>query len=145
MTNVLVAIAHPLTDSQRSELLMQFDEIHLLRDVAPALFQTLSSNCPGSKKELRQLANDLHHIAYTYSAIVLPIGSPAFMWAFTSLVARRNAMDEAYMGGYQGAELERCPQKFQTLFAHSKKVSQDVPQEDGTIKKASVFEHQFFF
>lgn len=144
MKSVLVAMAHPLTEGQRAELEQRFDEIYFLKDVAPTLFESLS-NCPGDRRQLHQLANDLHHVVYSYDAVVLPIGSPAFMWIFTSLVARCDTLHEAYHGGYQGADLKRCPQNFETLFAHSIRVSEEITGPDGSVKKISRFEHQGFF
>jgi len=125
---LLVMIQHQLTPEQLQELNdlgFDNDNIEYLRDIDPALFGQVS-NCPGDTTGLWKLASDMHTACDWYHAVLLPIGSPAFMTMFTSLL----------FGD------ESLPPKL--LFSHSERESEDIPQEDGSVKKVSTFKHKHF-
>lgn len=96
-----------------------------LRDINPSLQDALN-NCPDNYDELLQLAIELHEIARKENAtIVQPSGSLAFQYV---------------LGKVRMTKLLVTP----VLYAHSERVSEDIPQEDGSVKKISVFKHLKF-
>lgn len=127
---VLVCMQHNLTPDQIAGL-GQYDEIVLLKDIDPELFMDLC-NTPSTKKELHKLACKLSRIANEsvndfriYDGVVLPIGSPAFMFIFARLFAIV-------------AQSSHMPV---VLFSHSERASVDLVQTDGSILKQSIFIH----
>lgn len=123
----LCALAHALTPAQRKEL---GEEVTFLKDLDPELFQQLS-NCPGDWLALHELASQLFLLLRNngYKKVVLPIGSPAFMYTFAEILISGRI----------------CNINLKAVFAHSERKSEDILQEDGSVRKVSTFEHQFFF
>lgn len=121
--SVLVALVHNLTPAQIEEL-SKLGKVELLKDVKPGLFDQLS-NCPGVASELEILASNFLAVTDNYRHVVLPIGSPAF-----------NAILNV-MGGENF--------KNKCLYAHSERKSVEKINEDGTVQKQTIFEHQYFF
>jgi len=136
---ILKAMQHDLTQTQKQEIALMFMgndlgddglpldieaeavEIHNLKDVKTELFNALA-NCPADKEVLEELALCLSAVCMHFDAVILPIGSPAFMFAFSTL----------------------C--KTPVLFSHSERVSKEVTDDSGTVTKTSVFEHiRFIF
>ncbi len=119
----LVCLAHTLVPAQEAELKGKFkvEKIEYLKDVSGSLFQKLT-NCQPETTWLKDTAKELFRLCSKYDYIILPIGSPAFMWVFaTEAVGAISA-----------------------LFAHSVRKSFDVVKGDGTVEKKSVFEHVKF-
>lgn len=95
----------------------------LLKDVNPELFQKLI-NSPDNRDELEKLAEKLIVFAEKNNyEIYQPAGSPAFQFVL----------------GYLS-----YPTQIKFNYAHTERESEDVPQEDGTIKKISIFRHKKF-
>lgn len=112
---------HTPTKEQMTEL-KSMGSVEFLKDVFPSLQERLN-NCPADRQRLYQLANDLHDVTRDEDYILVqPGGSPAFQFIL-------------------GKEL---PKYREVLYAHSQRVSEDVPQADGTIKKVSTFKHLGF-
>ena len=128
MKKVLVCFQHALTTEQ-SVSLGSYGEVSHLRDVDPDLFARLC-NTPGETERLRSLAHELHYVAIgdmlNYDYVVLPIGSPAFMFMFSGVCKT--------LGGMMPEPVY--------LFAHSVRDSVDEPQADGSIVKRSIFRHE---
>jgi hypothetical protein len=123
---VLWCLTHEPVPKQLKELLSPVEK---LKDVNPELFSELA-NCPGDKRKLKRLVFELFETIEKlgFKVVVLPIGSPAFQVCFGMCYITDKACDS-----------------FEILFAHSKRVSEDIPQPDGSIKKVSVFRHVEFF
>jgi hypothetical protein len=125
MKKILNTMAHVLTDEQIIDLNNMFDNVEVLdlRDVDNELFKQLSNIAVDSN--LNDLANQLLSITKEFDIIILPIGSPAFMFKF----ARRTH-----------AKVDIIT----FLFAHSDRVSIEKQNEDGTVTKTNIFKHVKF-
>ena len=120
MKKLVWCSAHAPTNEQKEELSLIGDLI-MLKDLNPEL-QGLINNCPSDRIALLGMANQLSDID---GCLVQPGGSPLFLYILGSVI--------------QGAR-----NKNSVLFAHSERVSADVPQSDGTVIKTSVFKHLGF-
>jgi len=124
MSVILNTMQHDLSHIQIEQLGKMFgmrQSIVHLRVMDPDLYAGLS-NCAPDERILIMLADRLAKIIKMdgYEIVILPIGSPAFMFTLAQKIA-----------GFS------C--KF--IFAHSERVSEDQKQDDGTIKKVSIFKH----
>ena len=127
MSKVIWCSVHTPTTEQLEELESWLDEGELLylKDINPVLFDTLV-NSPSMSYELLGLAKTLDELAREMNAILVqPSGSIAFQYMFGKV-----AMTNFYVTS--------------VLYSHSKRVSEDVPQEDGSVKKISIFKHECF-
>lgn len=98
--------------------------INLLSEVDSELFKSLSALEADS--DLDQLTDKLIKLISINTHVVLPIGSPAFMFLLS-------------------AKLSRIEFNFKTiLFAHSKRVSKEMTSPDGEVSKVSRFVHEKF-
>lgn len=111
---------HTPTQEQVKELL---GEIYFLKDVDPKLYQSLSNT---GTEDLVHLAFQFKKLWTAYDHVVLPIGSPAFIYVLGN-------------NDIPGAT------KSKVLFAHSVRESIDIPQADGSVLKKAVFRHVKFF
>jgi len=120
--------AHTPTQEQRFELESQ-GRLVILSEVNGEL-QAQLNNTPMDANELSLLAKDLMHYASRVVGadyIVQPGGSPAF---------------QAILGMRQRFNMDFESEEYVSLmYAHSERVSEDIPQADGTVKKVSVFKH----
>ena len=114
------ASAHNPTPEQIKEL-REMGTVMFLKDTNPELHKKLCNN-PSTRKELMDLAEELLEET-DGCTIVQPAGSPVFMTVLGS-IARGVANSKTIM------------------FALSKRVSKDIPQSDGTVKKISTFKHE---
>ena len=117
MMKVLSIMAHELSQYQRDDFARSNEgivDIQQLKDVNEALYKELTQ-CSPFINDLESLAEEIALIATDYDAIILPIGSPAFMF----LLARE----------LHGVE---C------WFSHSERVSEEDPV---TGIKVSTFKH----
>ena len=115
--------AHQPTTEQMVELL-ESGKVTFLKDVAPELQQKIN-NCPPDRDVLSGMAKDLLSFTEDYTLVQVG-GSPMFLYVLGSVV---------------GAHLS----KRAMLFAYTKRISEDVPQKDGSIKKTSIFKHEGFY
>jgi len=121
---------HQIQEVQKLDLIKNYkvDEIVNISDLNLP-FQNLIDNSPVGKENLKNLVNDfINYILNLYKNdfiyIVQPAGSPAFQFVLGSVA-----------NNYKNVEI---------LYAHSERVSEDVVQPDGTIKKISSFKHVCF-
>lgn len=117
------------TPEQAAELAGYYPgcDIVTLSELEPELFGMLSQ-CPADEADIEKLCEALwmrFGDPKEWIAMVLPIGSPAFMFKFSRY-----------------AYIQKMFMDF--LFAHSTRESVDEPQPDGSVKKVSVFRHQKF-
>lgn len=128
MSKVIWCSVHTPTTEQLEELqswLDEGDELMYLKDINPELFDTLI-NSPANNYELLGLAKALHELAREMSAILVqPSGSIAFQYMLGKV-----SMTNFYVTGI--------------LYSYSERVSEDIPQEDGSVKKISIFRHKCF-
>ena len=130
-TKILVCLQHTLSDEQKKELtgLFNMTEISLLSDVNPDLFNRLA-NSPDDAKEMGVLASEFADELADWDGVLLPIGSPAVMFRMAVKIGQYIS-DPAKVFPY-------------FIFAHTDRVSEDIVQPDGSIKKVSVFKHKHF-
>ena len=128
----LICMQHELTDNQIHELeysKLGIQKIDSLKNVNADLFSVLSSM--NGNEGLQCLSDRLHEVIYEgrYKFVILPIGSPAFMYCFA-----QSSMD-----------IENCSYpNYEALFSHSERKSIEKINEDGTVTKSSIFEHKKF-
>ena len=119
MTKFLWASAHTPTSNQMEDLNKQ-GTVKYLKEINPDLHKQLVSIKLDT--DLSELAKDLLNFCIDEGfTLVQPAGNPAFMVA---------------LGRELGLGLQP-----DILFSFSERVSKDIPQEDGTVKKISIFNH----
>lgn len=121
MKTLLWCSAHTPTKEQLNSL-SEMGELVFLKDV-DASVQDRINNCSSNREDLLKLADDINQIRIQMDCTIVQLGgSPLFLYI-------------------AGAMMNGCMSKSVLLFAHSERVSVDVPQEDGTVVKTSVFKH----
>ena len=134
MKKFVWASIHKPSESQIVELKeLGMEELEYL----PEGIQRRINNTPSTAPEMRVLCDvlrDVIGILYGYDNRELHIiqmgGSPAFQMMFGSRIT------------YNGINEQGTPWKM--MFAHSERISEDIPQSDGSIKKVSTFRHSHF-
>ncbi len=126
---ILWASPHKPTEKQLEDL----GTVEYLEDINPNLFGRLVDS-PSNREGLYELAEDLLSFAQEAGYDVYqPAGSPAFQFILGRVIA--TTLPD-HMGGlsysYQGVNIK---------YAHSKRVSFEVTDPDGSVKKTVVFNH----
>ena len=125
MINYLWASPHK---PQSGQLKMLDGAVYFLEEVHPELFDKICNMTFDTN--IIKLADEL--LAYclnnNYQVLVQPGGSPAFQATLGLLKAENNI---------NAMKLGIC-------WSFSKRVSEDIPQDDGTIKKVAIFKHEGF-
>lgn len=118
MRNLLWCANHTPT-SEQLESLNEMGNLLFLKDIAPQLAERLS-NTPSKRNECAILADNISELAEKHNAIIVQLGgSPLF------LVIAAGVIGSGRM-----------------IFADSERVSEDIPQPDGSVKKISIFKHK---
>lgn len=118
MRNLLWCANHTPT-SEQLESLNEMGNLLFLKDIAPQLAERLS-NTPSKRNECAILADNVSALAEEHNAIIVQLGgSPLF------LVMAAGVIGSGRM-----------------IFADSDRVSEDIPQPDGSVKKVSIFKHK---
>ena len=113
------------------EQLKELGNVVLLQDLNPEL-QGKLNNTPSTKKELFSLAVELLVFCGDYDNIVQPGGSPAFQYHLGIAASEQvPACDGGFIFKYDVL----------VRYSHSARVSEDIPQADGSVKKVSIFKH----
>lgn len=120
----LWASAHQITEEQRASLEEKGFNIIFLSETDPVLFEEITNLNEFSNRAA--LAVKL--LVQPADWLVQPAGDPALM---LSLGAQGQMMSET------GEPMVKC-----VVFAFTKRESRDIPQEDGTVKKVSVFKFE---
>ena len=121
------AAAHTILPEQRAEL-EQTGEVVLLSELAEMTHRDLCNLTQES--DLRGLAIALIAMCNRHNAILVqPAGSPAF---------------QNVLGQVNQFALEHNNARVPICYANSERVSEDIPQPDGSVKKVSVFRHLGF-
>jgi len=131
MAKVLKILNHNLTPAQIKEL---EDEIFLEKVEVEELPEELKQellNTPSDEEALKNLARrvveEIFPDNFSYTAVIFPAGSPAFMW----LMARYCKSVEDGSGKYP-----------RYLFSHSERQVVEEKLEDGRVIKKSIFQHK---
>jgi len=118
MNTFLWCSAHTPT-SEQHECLNNQHPLLLLKDVNPELAIKLL-NTPSDRRECQQLADEISATAEQLDAMIVQLGgSPLFLVMAAGIIGTGRM-----------------------LFADSERVSEDIPQPDGSIKKISIFKHK---
>jgi len=120
----LWAAAHKPTQEQVKFLK---GEIIFLENKSPRLYSKLTNL--KYKDDYVVLANDLLNLCLGNDYILVqPAGNPVFQ----NVLGRQE---------YQLEEQSRFKFKVEIWYAFSERMSKDIPQEDGTVRKVSIFKH----
>ena len=120
--NIIWAAAHEPTEQQLKEL-KEMGKVYYLKDIEKALHYTICNIRFNTRiNVLVEVLLDACSLN-TNTSLVQPAGSPAFQFALGRAVSLR----------------VKPPQ---ILYAYSERVSNDVPQPNGSIIKTSVFNHK---
>lgn len=118
MRNLLWCSAHTPT-SEQLESLNNMGNLMFLGDIHPSLMTRLS-NTPSSRNECRVLADNISELAEKHNAKIIQLGgSPMFLVVASSVIGSGRM-----------------------IFADSERISEDIPQPDGSVKKVSIFKHK---
>ncbi len=118
MATLLWCSPHTPTEEQL-ESLNRMGNLLFLKDVNPDLMNQLN-NTPSLRSECMFLAIDILTLATELDAKIVQLGgSPMFLFVAASVIG----------GG-------------RVIFADSERVSEDIPQPDGSVKKISIFKHK---
>lgn len=110
--------------SPTSEQISEADGFIFLKDINPALQERLE-NSPDNLDSLNELAIELLNFCKENNYnLYQPAGNPSFQFILGSLAVNYLDID--------------------IFYAYSERVSQDVAQPDGSVKKVSVFKHKKF-
>lgn len=125
---ILVCLQHQLTQTQIDSLKTNYSIITILKSVNEDLFNRMA-NSPSDENELDILAEDFLTFVRNrgpHCDTLGPLGSPALM----------------FLIGAKAGFMLKDYQRF--LFSHSVRESVEIKQEDGSVLKSSVFNHQKF-
>lgn len=125
LTTVVWASPHNPTTEQLESLKEEFSRVEFLKEIDPELFDEIC-NSPSDAIGLGKLAEKLCK-EMAGKAIAQPAGSPAFQCALGKEIESRRNLS--------------LPTPT-IIYAHSKRNSIEEVQEDGTIKKVSIFKHE---
>jgi len=124
--------AHELTKEQieAAKRQLEIDEFLDAKDVIPKHLLWRLRQCPADEKEVYKLATKINYIldryAYDYGIdlyVHLPAGSPAFMWCFANVFSHKF---------------------LKAVFSHTRRITEEVQQPDGSVVKKSVFRFERF-
>jgi len=118
MKNLLWCANHqPLTEQLES--LNEMGNLLFLKDIAPELMEQLS-NTPSDRDECKDLADEISDVALEKDAKIVQLGGSPLFLVMASPIIGSGRM----------------------IFADSERVSEDIPQPDGSVKKISTFKHK---
>ena len=118
MRNLLWCSPHTPTSEQHISL-NEMGNLLFLKDISPMTMADLT-NTPSSRSECRVLAESISEIAENKNAKIIQLGgSPMFLVMASSVIGNGRM-----------------------IFANSERISEDIPQPDGSVKKISIFKHK---
>ena len=118
MNNFLWCSPHTPTEEQYSSLNNQHPLL-LLKDINPELAERLL-NTPRDRRDCQRLADEISATAEQFDAMIVQLGgSPLFLVLAGPIIGSGRM-----------------------LFAESERISEDIPQADGSVKKISIFKHK---
>lgn len=118
MENLLWCSPHTPTEEQLISLKAK-GNLLFLKDISPMTMADLT-NTPSNRNECKILADTISEIAENNNAKIIQLGgSPMFL---------------VMAAGVIGSD--------RMIFADSERISEDIPQPDGSVKKISTFRHK---
>ena len=118
MRNLLWCANHqPLTEQLES--LNEMGNLIFLKDIAPFTMEMIS-NTPSNRDECKDLADTISMLAENHNAKIVQLGGSPLFLVMASPIIGSGRM----------------------IFADSDRVSEDIPQPDGSVKKISTFRHK---
>jgi hypothetical protein len=118
MRNLLWCANHqPLPEQLESLLLM--GNLLFLKDIAPNLMIRLT-NTPSNRDACKELADEISDVALENDAKIVQLGGSPLFLVMASPIIGSGRM----------------------IFADSDRISEDIPQQDGSVKKISTFRHK---
>ena len=118
MRNFLWCSPHTPTEEQFNSLNNQH-QLLLLKDIDSELAERLL-NTPRDRRDCQRLADEISATAEQFDAMIVQLGgSPLFLVLAGPIIGSGRM-----------------------LFAESERVSEDIPQADGSVKKISTFRHK---
>lgn len=130
------ASVHELLPQLREELSKRGDVI-ILADEMPRLYKWMCDS-PENRNDVMILANNVITLLINQYkdgiVLVQPSGSLLFQYCLGVVLTKRSMRnqdveDDVFVG---------------VMYSYSKRISEDVPQEDGSVKKVSTFRHEKF-
>ena len=118
MRNLLWCSPHTPT-SEQLESLNEMGIIIFLKDIKPGLISRLM-NTPSDRNNCRILADAISDVAEQYDAKIIQLGGSPLFLVMASPIIGSGRM----------------------VFADSERISEDIPQPDGSVKKISTFRHK---
>jgi hypothetical protein len=120
---------HQPTPEQKKDLKNGKNELIFLKNINPKLQEKINDLKVDSDLNLlaEKLVQEIIKGGYTPIQVG---GSPAFIFAVGRIYGEMNSP----------LSMERSPER--PRFSYTKRISEDIPQEDGTTKKISVFKHE---
>jgi hypothetical protein len=118
MRNLLWCANHQPLQEQLDSL-NEMGNIIFLKDIAPDVMNQLA-NTPPSRSECRILAGTISVIAEELDAKIVQLGGSPLFLVMASPIIGSGRM----------------------IFADSDRISEDIPQPDGSVKKISTFRHK---
>jgi hypothetical protein len=118
MRNLLWCSPHtPLPEQLDS--LNKMGNLIFLKDIAPFTMEMIT-NTPSNRDECKDLADTISMLAENHNAKIIQLGgSPLFLVLAGPIIGSGRM-----------------------LFAESDRISEDIPQADGSVKKVSIFKHK---
>lgn len=118
MKNLLWCANHqPLTEQLES--LNSMGNLLFLKDIAPNLMIRLT-NTPSNRDACKELADEISDVALENDAKIVQLGGSPLFLVMASPIIGSGRM----------------------IFADSDRISEDIPQPDGSVKKISTFRHK---
>ena len=118
MRNLLWCANHqPLPEQLES--LNKMGNLLFLKDIAPNLMIRLT-NTPSNRDACKELADEISDVALENDAKIVQLGGSPLFLVMASPIIGSGRM----------------------IFADSDRVSEDIPQPDGSVKKISTFRHK---
>jgi hypothetical protein len=118
MRNLLWCANHqPLPEQLES--LNQMGNLLFLKDIAPNLMIRLT-NTPSNRDACKELADEISDVALENDAKIVQLGGSPLFLVMASPIIGSGRM----------------------IFADSDRISEDIPQPDGSVKKISTFRHK---
>ena len=118
MRNLLWCANHTPTEEQLLSL-KEMGNLFFLKDINPELSQRLA-NTPSNRSECKVLADEISALAEKLEARIIQLGGSPLFLVMASPIIGSGRM----------------------IFADSERVSEDIPQPDGSVKKISIFKHK---
>lgn len=137
---IMWASAHKPSLEQRKQL-WETGKIELLEENELSLFEEITNL--KLESNLKSLAQKLADIAMKPNVmLVQPAGSPALQFELGVEMTLKVLSEYTHEKSIEF--IRQKVQLFRPRYAFSKRISQDIPQEDGSVKKVSTFKHEDF-